>query len=125
MQVEVVGGRPVLLFSCLPEHATPARAGSRGGTWAVPAESLLGPFDIGEAYPITDERLYVGRLLRRREDGQWLLFAFRNADDSGAFVGGVTDPMPVAWRDGRLVADAVFAGFADGARPGGIATLES
>lgn len=105
MQVEVVDGRPVLLFSCLSEHATPARAGSRGGTWVVPAESLLGPFDIDAAYPITDERLYVGRLLQRREDGQWLLFAFRNADDSGAFVGGVTDPMPVAWRDGRLTAD--------------------
>ena len=111
-QVEVVDGRPVLLFSCLAEHGMPARAPERGGTWAVPAESLLGPFDIEAAYPITDESLYVGRLLRRRDDGQWLLFAFRHLDGEGAFVGGVTDPMPVAWVDDRLtvVDDARLAG---------------
>lgn len=103
MQVEVIDGRPVLIFSCLPEHAMPVRAAERGGTWAVPAESLLGPFDIGAAYPLTDERLYVGRLLRRRTDGQWLLFAFRNADEHGRFVGGVTDPVEVGWEGDRLV----------------------
>jgi beta-fructofuranosidase len=69
----------------------------------VPAESLLGPYDVEAAYPLTDERLYVGRLLRRRSDGQWLLFAFRNAGEDGAFVGGVTDPMPVDWEGERLV----------------------
>ncbi len=102
MQVEVVDGRPVLLFSCLAAHATPARAGLRGGTWAVPAAGLLGPFDIDGAYPLFDDRLYVGKLLRRREDGQWMLFAFRHADEAGAFVGGVTDPMPVGWVGDRL-----------------------
>lgn len=101
-QVEIVDGRPVLLFSCLAEHGMPARTPERGGTWAVPAESLLGPFDIDAAYPITDESLYVGRLLRRREDGQWLLFAFHHLDEEGEFVGGVSDPMPVAWDGDRL-----------------------
>lgn len=110
-QVEVVDGRPVLIFSCLAEHATAARHGQRGGTWAVPAESLLGPFDIDAAYPLTDERLYVGRLLQRRTDGQWLLFAFRNADEDGRFVGGVTEPMPVTWVGDRLmVKEAVPVG---------------
>ncbi|WP_110590309.1 glycosyl hydrolase family 32 [Microbacterium suaedae] len=103
LQVEVVDGRPVLLFSCLADHATAARGGDRGGTWAVNIDSLTGPYDISGAYPLTDERLYVGRLLRRREDGRWMLFAFRNADETGAFVGGVTDPMPVEWRGDRLV----------------------
>jgi beta-fructofuranosidase len=103
VQVEVVDGRPVLIFSCLGDHATPARQGQKGGTWAVPAESLLGPFDVDAAYPLTDERLYVGRLLQRRSDGQWLLFAFRNLDADGKFVGGITDPMPVAWEGDRLV----------------------
>jgi beta-fructofuranosidase len=102
-QVEVVDGRPVLIFSCLAEHATESRKGAAGGTWAVPADSPLGPFDVDAAYPLTDESLYVGRLLRRRSDGQWLLFAFRNADEHGAFVGGVTDPMPVEWEGDRLV----------------------
>ncbi|MCC2033282.1 family 43 glycosylhydrolase [Microbacterium allomyrinae] len=102
-QVEVVDGRPVLIFSCLAEHATGARRAAAGGTWAVPAESLLGPFDIEGAYPLTDERLYVGRLLRRRTDGQWLLFAFRNLGADGRFVGGITDAMPVEWEGDRLV----------------------
>ena len=102
-QVEVVDGRPVLIFSCTAEHATASRHAQGGGTWAVPAESLLGPFDIDAAYPLTDERLYVGRLLRRRTDGQWLLFAFRNADEDGRFVGGVTEAMPVGWEGDRLV----------------------
>lgn len=103
MQVEVVDGRPVLIFSCLAPDASEARRGTTGGTWAVPAESPTGPFDVDAAYPLTDERLYVGRLLRRRDDGRWLLFAFRNAGDDGGFVGGVTDPMPVEWREGQLV----------------------
>lgn len=103
LQAEVVDGRPVLIFSCLGEHATPGRREASAGTWAVPAGGLLGPFDVEAAYPLTDESLYVGRLLRRRSDGQWLLFAFRNVGDDGRFVGGVTDPMPVVWESGRLV----------------------
>lgn len=111
-QVEVVDGRPVLLFSCLADHSMAARRGARAGTWAIPAESVLGPFDVDRAQPLTGEDLYVGRLLRRREDGQWLLFAFRNVGSDGAFVGGVTDPMPVSWVDGRLVAETPVAATA-------------
>lgn len=106
VQVEVVDGRPVLIFSCLGDHATVARQPQAGGTWAVPAESLLGPFEMDAAYPLTDERLYVGRLLQRRSDGQWLLFAFRNLDADGKFIGGITDPMPVEWDGDRLVVRA-------------------
>lgn len=105
MQTAVVDGHPVLLFSCLAEHAAGSRSSQDGGTWVAPAESLLGPYDIDGAYPLTDSSLYVGRLLQRREDGQWLLFAFRNRGADGGFVGGVTDPMPVHWQDGRLVAE--------------------
>lgn len=102
-QVEVVDGRPVLLFSCLAEHAMPARRAARGGTWVVAADSVRGPFDIDRAEVLTGDDLYVGRLLQRRDDGQWLLFAFRNADAEGRFVGGITDPMPVGWEGDRLV----------------------
>ena len=103
LQVEIVDGRPVLLFSCLEGDSTPARRTAHAGTWAAPAGGLVGPFDIERAYPLTDSRLYVGRLLQRRSDGQWMLFAFRNEGPDGAFLGGVTDPMPVQWEDGRLV----------------------
>ncbi|KZE91966.1 family 43 glycosylhydrolase [Microbacterium sp. TNHR37B] len=111
-QVEVVDGRPVLLFSCLADHSMPSRRAARAGTWAIPAESVLGPFDVDRAEPLTGQDLYVGRLLRRRDDGQWLLFAFRNVGPDGAFLGGVTDPMPVSWVDGRLVAEAPVAATA-------------
>ncbi|GAB3603882.1 family 43 glycosylhydrolase [Microbacterium aureliae] len=103
MQVEVVDGRPVLIFSCMDGDASEFRRGTKGGTWAVPAQSVLGPFDLDAAYPLTDESLYVGRLLQRRSDGQWLLFAFRNIGEDTPFVSGVTDPMPVAWEGDRLV----------------------
>ncbi|KQP69506.1 glycosyl hydrolase family 32 [Microbacterium sp. Leaf288] len=103
LQAEIVDGRPVVIFSCLKEQSTESRRAAAAGTWAVPAESLLGPFDIDAAYPLTDEHLYVGRLLQRRSDGEWLLFAFRNIGEDGRFVGGVTDPMPVRWDGGRLV----------------------
>jgi beta-fructofuranosidase len=107
MQVEEVDGRPVLLFACLPPQASEARraASPRGAIWAAPADSLLGPFHIDAAYPLADDDLYVGRLLRRRDDGEWLFFAFRHVDADGAFVGGLTDPMPVGWQGDRLVVD--------------------
>ncbi|WP_175986913.1 family 43 glycosylhydrolase [Microbacterium tenebrionis] len=103
LQAEIVDGRPVVIFSCLKGQSTQSRRAAAGGTWVVPAESLLGPFDIDAAYPLTDERLYVGRLLQRRSDGEWLLFAFRNLGQDGRFLGGVTDPMPVQWDGDRLV----------------------
>ena len=44
MQVEVVDGAPVLLFSCLATDMSAAgvATGSTGGVWATPAASLLG-----------------------------------------------------------------------------------
>ncbi len=102
IQVEVVDGRPVLIFSCLGVHAMPSRRAANGAVWAMPAESLLGPFDVEAAYPLTDSSLYVGRLLRRRVDGRWYLFAFRHLGPDGRFLGGITDPMPVGWRGDRL-----------------------
>lgn len=121
VQVEVVQGRPILIFSCLPDHAMPSRRVPRGGVWAAPAEGLLGRFDIAAAYPVTDDSLYVGRLLRRRDDGRWFLFAFRHSDPDGSFVGGVTDPMPVEWRGNQLAVigpPAPGASLADGGSTG-------
>lgn len=107
MQVEVVDGHPMLIFSCLPSEASDAKrdAYPRGAVWAAPGDSVTGPFRIDEAYSLTDDSLYVGRLAHLRS-GDWALLAFRNAGPDGRFVGGVTDPMPISWRDGRLVVDA-------------------
>ncbi|NUU05109.1 glycosyl hydrolase family 32 [Leifsonia sp. C5G2] len=103
LQTVEVDGRPVGLFSCL---ATELSAGRRaadgvGGVWAFPADSPTGPFHIEEAYRLTDERLYVGRLVQDRA-GDWQLLAFRNDDEAGGWVGEITDPQPVRWSGGRL-----------------------
>ena len=100
MQAEVVEGHPVLLFSCLAEHATQSHRTTTGGTWAAPAVSLLGPFDIDAAYPLTDASLYVGRLFQRR-DGEWVFFAFNNVGDHETF-GGIIGPLPITWDNERL-----------------------
>ena len=102
-QVEVVDGRPVLLFDCLAADLGPERraAGERGGIWVLELDDLVGPYDVGRAHLLHDESLYVGKLVRRR-DGDWCLLAFRNVTDDG-FVGEITDPIPVRWgADGRL-----------------------
>lgn len=104
LQVEVVDGRPVLLFSCLhPELSASRReVETHGGIWVVSSDSVLGPFDISKAYLLSDDRLYSGRLVRNRQ-GEWVLLAFHNKDERGEFVGEVSDPIPVAWnQEGRL-----------------------
>lgn len=105
MQTEVVDGRPVLLFSCLAEHASTSRRTGSGGIWAAPAQSLTGPFDIAGAYPLTDDSLYSGRLVQDR-NGRWVMLAFRLAGAGTPFVAEITDPLPVAWDAGRLIVKA-------------------
>jgi beta-fructofuranosidase len=103
LQTVNVHGRPVGLFSCLASELSRDRYAEDpvGGVWAFPAESLAGPFAPEEAYRITDERLYVGRLVQDRT-GEWQLLAFRNLDEHGGWVGEITDPQPVGWVGGRL-----------------------
>ena len=104
-QVATVEGRHVLIFCCNPpEYSPELRAtGVDGGVWAVPIDSLTGPYDISTAYPLTDTTLYAGRLLQDR-DGAWWLFAFLQKDEEGDFVGALSSPIPVGWNaEGRLV----------------------
>lgn len=108
IQTVVVDGRPVGLFSCLgSELANERHTNDRiGGIWAFPADSLEGPFPMADAYRLTDERLYVGRLVQDRA-GQWQFLAFRNDDGNGGWVGEITDPQPVRWINGKLAIDAM------------------
>jgi beta-fructofuranosidase len=118
-QTEIVEGRPVLVFSCLTAELSSERrnAGTGGGIWCLPCNSLLGPFNLTQAVRITDESLYSGRLIRDRA-GRWVMLAFRNSGPDGHFIGELADPMPIRWAaDGSaLELDAVAA--VTGAQPG-------
>lgn len=102
-QVEVVDGRPVLVFSCLRAEFAAAKrlTPGSGGTWAVAVDSLTGPFDVSAAVALTDAGLYSGRLIRS-PDGGWSLVAFHHHRQDGSFVGELGDPLPVAWDEDRL-----------------------
>jgi beta-fructofuranosidase len=94
-----VDGRWALIFSCLSGEMPDSRPGD-GGVWSVPVDGPGAPVDVGAAVRLTGEDLYVGRVVHG-PDGPVFL-AFRNADATGMFVGGIIDPRPVGWRaDGR------------------------
>jgi beta-fructofuranosidase len=99
IQVVRVEGRWVLLFSCLADQMPGAPAGA-GGVWSVPVDGPGSPVDVAAAVRITGESHYVGKVVHDR--GAAYLLAFHNQGPDGAFVGGITDPVPVTWRpDGR------------------------
>lgn len=111
-QMTMVDGKPILLFSCLSREFSIVRraagkaGGGNGGVWAVPSDSVLGPFDILNAQLITDHKLYSGRMVQCH-DSRVAFLAFANDDDNGNFVGHVADPMSVAWQaDGTIALKA-------------------
>jgi beta-fructofuranosidase len=107
-QVEVVEGRPILLFSCLRPHPAAVDNANRpvpltAGVWNCPAESVLGPFDLTRAQPLTDDALYSGRIIRDRDD-RWVMLAFHCYRPDGVFIGEISDPMPVTVADDGTLA---------------------
>ena len=88
----------MVLFSCLHGELSAAsrERWASGGVWALPVDSVVGPFDPSGARLLTDHRLYVGRLVRDRA-GRSVLLAFHHDDAHGDFVGEISDPMPVHW----------------------------
>ncbi|NVN00645.1 glycosyl hydrolase family 32 [Arthrobacter sp. SDTb3-6] len=117
VQTANVDGKPVGLFSCLATELAHERHTEDpvGGVWAFPADTLAGPFLTADAYRLTDERLYVGRLVQDRA-GQWQFLAFCNDDQNGGWVGEITDPQPVSWVNGRLAIEAISQSEAHDAR---------
>ena len=96
IQVVEVEGRWALLFSCLSAEMPGAPAGS-GGVWSVPIAGPGSPVDVAAAVRLTDERLYVGKVVHH--GGAAYFMAFRNQGTDGRFAGGLIDPVPVSWRD--------------------------
>lgn len=104
-QVETVQGRTVLIFNCNTDRLAPQRAAEgSGGIWYLPDPPPIGPYDLSQARLLAREQLYVGKLIQDPH-GDWVMIAFINADDDGAFVGELTDPAPVRWQGDQLVLD--------------------
>ena len=67
----------------------------------MPIDSPTGPFDIAAARALTNDAFYCGRLIHDRS-GQPVLLAFHHYDETGQFMGELSDPMPVGWANGEL-----------------------
>jgi len=101
-QVAAIEGRTFLIFCCNSPRLADARSGQIGGIWVLPAAGPTGPFDVQRAELLIDERYYAGRLVQDRR-GDWFLMAFEMNAPGEPFQGRLSDPMPVALEDGRLV----------------------
>ena len=104
LQVKVVDGRTVLVFTCHPQEMTEGRKDRSGFacTWSVVGDEVLGPWDVDAAEPFLDEpHLFAAPLVERR-DGTHAFVGFRNLEPEGIDAFGIIDPVPVSLRDGRL-----------------------
>ena len=88
LQVAVVDGQPLLLFCA-------ATGTTRHRIWVVPGPTVPGPWDVTVARPFAHPHLYAPRLVPD-ERGGWSIIGFLDTVD-GAFVGELTDPVPVRY----------------------------
>jgi beta-fructofuranosidase len=102
-QIVEIEGRLLLVFSCVSTALSAPHAARvpDAGTWIVPIDSATGPFDISQARPLTDHRLYAGKLLQD-DSGRWVLLGFETSGIDGSFSGVISDPIPLAIEGGEL-----------------------
>ena len=100
LQRVTLDGQEFVLFSAHVTTLTTANQEDGGdtGTWIAPAAPDI---RLEEAVNLTGPGLYSGRIVDL--DGTPVLMAFRTTDGAGAFLGGVTDPIAVAVREGKPV----------------------
>ncbi|HPH97847.1 MAG TPA: hypothetical protein PKW33_16730 [Anaerolineaceae bacterium] len=101
-QLVQLQGRSVLLFSTavtthsaqwqLQTGLTPV-----SGTHFLAGQNPLGPFTLTTPRFMVGDRagsLYAGKMIQNA-DGQWVFLAWRNVDETGQFLGELSDPHPV------------------------------
>jgi beta-fructofuranosidase len=104
-QVRMVDGRALLVFTCHPEEQSAVRREASGHycTWSVVGDALTGPWDISTAEPFRAEPHLFAAPLVTDPGGGLALIGFRNTESQGRLQFDITDPIPVAVRDGVLV----------------------
>jgi beta-fructofuranosidase len=105
LQVRVVEGRPILVFTCGTEEQGAGRQQQQQYcTWSVPGESITGPWNIVEAQPFVGEPdLFAAPLVQDRA-GRWNLVGFTNLEPKGINSFEILDPIPVTLWEGLVVA---------------------
>ncbi len=102
-QIAKINGRYYLLFSTMAEHHSAARRARTHlppvtGTHYLVADDPLGPFRyLSDTFLVGDAlgTFYSGKLVEG-PDGGWFFMAWRFIAADGAFVGELSDPMPVS-----------------------------
>jgi beta-fructofuranosidase len=109
-QVVPCGTRLAMLFCANDLDHSAARlargAAPEYGTHVLYADTLEGPFELEtDAFLSGDNgpSMYAGRVVEHR--GRWWFLAWERLDDTGGFVGGLSDPFPLDVVDGSLVVD--------------------
>jgi len=92
----VVSDHPVQQHRRVTRLGTNDAPAGAGGVWSVPVHGPGSWVDVAAAVRVTDESLYVGKVVHHL--GAAYFMAFRNRGPDAAFVGGITDPIPVTWR---------------------------
>jgi beta-fructofuranosidase len=89
------------MFCCLPGQLDERRRADwrGGGVWVAPGESLLGPWDLERAAPLAHPSLYAANFVQDGRD--WAVLGFRDSE-GGAFVGEITDPLPIQRHGGTV-----------------------
>ncbi|MBS3848503.1 hypothetical protein KD146_07290 [Devosia sp. BSSL-BM10] len=102
LQVIEIEGQQHLIFCCDTAKMAGNRAGTQGGIWTLPVDTMPAKVDPTAARLLVDDHLYAGRIATDRDGAHWLM-AFNNVVENGGFVGGICDPMRiVVGRDGYL-----------------------
>jgi beta-fructofuranosidase len=100
-QIATIGEHQMLVFSCRPAELAASRRLDTpdAGTWALPVGRSTGPYLTSEAFPLTGQRLYAGKIVHPTPDTSALL-AFEDETDDRPFDGAITDPIPIRWDQG-------------------------
>jgi len=112
-QVVALAGRYYLLFCTAPVvEAQPERAAgvpSWTGTHYLVADRPAGPYTLAAGEPLLADAAgtyYAGKLIECTP-GEYVFMAWRQWDERGRFLGGLSNPAPVkVLDDGRLQIDA-------------------